>query len=187
MEFLNKLLAGLIAKFKTDNPKIFGGVVAALVAVYVGLELLIGYGFVEDALLVRITQYIDVVFMTIMGSKTAPWLKEYLNQVHPAQAQQPDSWWTSIIDGFKMKSPIAFGITATVLLTFFVGSQYAIHFNVVPPGSVATVLKIASYVDIGVLILLGSRTEQYLKDNPFQTQPGVLMKQSLESKVLWFD
>jgi len=187
MEFLNKLLAGLISKFKADNPKIFGAVVAGLVAVYVGLELIAGYGIIEDSLIVRIVQYIDVVFMTIMGTKTAPWLKEYLNQVHPAQLAPADNWWTSIIDGFKMKSPLAFGITATLLLTFFIGSQYAIHFGVVPPSSVATVLKWASYVDIGVLILLGSRTEQYLKDNPFQTQPGVLMKQSLESKVLWFD
>jgi len=169
MEFLNQLLAGLVQSFKTKNPQVFTIVVTALLVVFVACQSLISGGVFEDsALLIKIVQFIDVAFMALMGSKTSPYLKEFLDQVS-VQQNTPDSWWTTLIDSFKMKSPLAYGIIATVLVTFFVSTQYAMHFGIIPEGSVATVLQIAGYVDIAVLILLGSRTGKYILEHPIDS------------------
>lgn len=189
MEIINQILAGFIQSFKAKNPKIYAGIMIVLVLVYLGIDMAIAQGlFADGSMLPKVLQWIDVVFMALFGSKTAPYIKEYLDQVSLQSTDIETNWWTSLVDGFKLKSPLAFGIIATVLITFFVGAQYAIYFNVIPEGSVATLLNITSYVDMAVLILLGSKTGQYLADHPpVAPEKGAVMLQSAEHRAMYYD
>ena len=188
MEFLNQLLAGILEKFKAKNPKIYTLVMIGLVLIYLACDMLIKGGVFDDtSMLPKIIQYIDVVFMALFGSKTAPYLKEYLGLVSVQQVVEPDSWWTSLIDAFKMKSPVAFGVVATVLITFFVGSQYAIHFDLIHGEGMTNLLKWTSYADIAVLVLLGTRTGQYLTDHPPTTTKDAVSVQSIAERASYYD
>lgn len=189
MEFLNQLLAGFVDKFKAKNPKIYTLIMIALAVVYLACEMLLSGGVFDDTSLVpRIIQIIDVVFMALVGTKTAPYLKEYLDQVTTQNVTVKDNWWTSIVDQFKMKSPVAFGIMAVFLISVFVVGQYAIHFDLIYGEKVEKVIQYLSYVDIAVLVLLGTRTGQYLIDHPPvpEENKGV-STQSLGVRALYYD
>jgi len=188
MEFLNQLLAGLIDKFKQKNPKIFGLVISGLIGVYVICEMLIAQAVFDDTSMIpRIIQFVDVVFMAIMGTKTAPFLKEYLDQVSIQEVKKQDNWWTSLIDGFKIKSPVAFGIVAVLLLSVYVGISYSLHFDLIYGEKAEFWLQVLGYIDIAVLVLLGSRTGQYLIDNPPVANGNGATIQSLQEKTMYFD
>lgn len=186
MDLINQILAGFIQAFKAKNPKIYSLIIMAMVLLYLGVDMAINGGLLTNSLGPRILQWVDLLFMAIVGTKTAPYLQEYLGQVSSQQTNEGE-WYTKLIDGFKLKSPFAFGLIATVLITFFVGSQYAIHFGIIPEGAIATLLKVAGYADIIVIILLGSRTGQYLLDNPMKPIPGGVSMQSAFEKASYYD
>lgn len=187
MEIINQFLAGFIDAFKAKNPKIYTLVIMAMVLVYLGVDMAISGGLISDGIGPKVLQWVDVAFMAIVGTKTAPYLKEYLGQVTGQQIEMEDPWYTKLLDGFKLKSPVAFGIIATLLITFFVGSQYAMHFGIIPEGMITTVTKIVGYVDIGVLILLGTRTGQYIMDHPMKPTPGAISMQSAGDRAHYYD
>lgn len=191
MEFLNQILAGVLNSFKAKNPKIFAIVVVVLVLGYVGVQTLVAQGIMEaTSLSTQILQYIDIAMLTLVGAKTAPFLSEYLNQGGSVQVQQTseDNWWSKLLDGFKLKSPVAYGIIAVVLLSTFAGITYAIQFGLIPEGNSKLFLQVASYVELAGLILLGSRTGQYIIDNP-PTLPeaGSVNMQSASNAALYYD
>lgn len=67
---LNTILAPIIDKFKSKNPKIYLGTVATLLAIYVGLDVYDGEG------LANILKYIDLGFLALTGSRTVVFLKD---------------------------------------------------------------------------------------------------------------
>ena len=191
MDFLNQLLAGLIQSFKAKNPTIFGIVITVFVIGYVAIQMLVAQGIMEaTSLSTQILQYIDIAMLTLVGAKTAPFLSEYLNQGGSVQVQQTseDNWWSKLLDGFKLKSPTAYAIIAVVLLSSFAGITYSLQFELIPEGNLKLFLQIASYVELAGLILLGSRTGQYIIDNP-PTIPeaGSVSVQSAANAALYYD
>lgn len=190
MDIINQILAGFVQGFKTKNPKIFGYIVTALVLVFVGIHVGISQGaFDETSILLQVVQYIDVVMMLLVGSKTAPFLSEYLNQVAGndlvVAESTDDPFWTKLIDGFKVKSPVAFAIIAVALLTSFTGITYSIQFGLIGDGNVEMWLKIISYVELAGLVLLGARTGQYIIENPPKT--GTLSSASIIQGAAYYD
>lgn len=190
MDFINQLLAGFIASFKQKNPKIFGIIISALVLVFVGIQTIISQGVIaESNLTLQIIQYIDVLMLALVGSKTAPYLSEYLTDGNlSAQSVADDGWWTKLVDGFKLKSPVAYGIVAVALLTSFTGITYAIQFGLILDSNISLMLKIVSYIELGGLILLGSRTGQYIIDGPPQLpRPDEVTVQSMYERATYYD
>ena len=191
MEFLNQILAGLLQSFKAKNPKIFAIIVVVLVLGYVGIQSLITQGIMEaTSMLTQILQYIDIAMIALVGAKTAPYLSEYLNQGTTLKIQQAseDNWWSKLLDGFKLKSPTAYAIIAVVLLSSFAGITYSLQFGLIPEGNLKLFLQVASYIELGGLILLGSRTGQYIIDNPpTLPEPGSISMQSASSAALYYD
>lgn len=192
MEFLNKILAGVLESFKAKNPKIYTAIVGALALIYFGVAYSVKGGLIDGSIYIQALQVIDLIFLAAVGSKTAPFISQYLNQVSAQQIEEPDNWYTKLIDGFKAKSPVAFFSIATVLITFFVGSSYALQFDLVPDGFATTLIKIVSYVDFAVLILLGSRTQEYIQEHPPKIiEVGTVSGQSLtfaaRNRALYYD
>lgn len=165
MDFINQLLAGFIQTFKQKNPKIFKIVASVLLIGFASIQVLIGQEVIEaTAMTTQIIQYIDIVALALLGSKTAPYLREYFDGIAPES--MVDEWFTKLLDGFKMKSPMAYGIIAVALLTSFTGIQYSLQFGIIPDGNVSLFLQIVSYLELGGLVLLGSRTGEYIKTLP---------------------
>lgn len=175
MDIINNILAGFVQGFKAKNPKIFGYIVTALVLAFVGIQVGISQGaFDETSMLLQVIQYIDVVMVALVGSKTAPFLSEYLNQsdVIEIQSASEDPFWAKLIDSFKVKSPVAYAILTVALLTSFAGITYSIQFGLIADTSVEMWLKIISYIELATLVLLGTRTGQYIITNPPSVPAG---------------
>jgi len=192
MDLINKLLAGFLDSFKAKNPKIYTAIVGVLALIYFGIDYAVNGGLIAGGVYVQVLQGIDLIFLAAVGSKTAPFISQYLNQVSAQQIDAQDNWWTKIIDGFKVKSPVAFFGIATALIGFMVSTGYAVQFDLLPDGITGTLIKVASYVDLAVLILLGSRTQEYLQAHPPLPIPeGSVSGQSLslaaENRALYFD
>lgn len=185
MEILNSILAPILDKFKAKNPKIFLIIMVVLGAVYLSVSQMVSSGYFDDmSLLPQIIQGIDLVFMAVVGSKTAPYLKEYLDNVGASAQAEGDSWLTKLLDNFKVGSPLVFGIVSVLLLTSAVAINYALAFDLIYGDKAELMAKILSYIDIGALMLLGSRTGKYIVDHPIS---GPVITQSVENKLKYYD
>ena len=190
MDFINQLLAGFLQSFKAKNPKIYGVVITVLVLGYAGIQMAIGEGILQaSSLSTQILQYVDIAMLALVGSKTSPFLSEYLNKGNGVVVQSTDdSWLAKLLDGFKLKSPTAYAIIAVALITTFVGITYALQFGLVPDGNMKLLMQIGSYLELAGIVLLGARTGQYLINNPPELpSPGRVNMQSASNAALYYD
>lgn len=145
------LIAKVLDTLKVKNSLIFVIIQSVLIAVYVAVSEGIAEGLITDgSAMQQALEYLSLILMALIGTNTVTDLPENFD---PGNLKE---WLAKILDAFKAKHPMVYGVVQVVAITAFSVLTYG---GLPIAGTLAVVLKAVTFLAI---VLTGSRTVRYI-------------------------